>query len=37
MIKQFYTDLENAKAAEELVKDTLTSLAPGMTFKCVGD
>lgn len=37
MIKQFYTDLKNAKAAEELVRDTLASLAPGMKFKCVGD
>lgn len=37
MIKQFFTDLKNAKAAEELVRDTLASLAPGMTFKCVGD
>lgn len=37
MIKQFYTDLENAKAAEKLVRDTLASLAPGMKFKWVGD
>lgn len=37
MIKQFKIDLENAKAAEELVCNTLSSLAPGMKFKQVGD
>ena len=37
MTKQFYIDLENAKAAEKLVRDTLASLAPGMKFKWVGD
>lgn len=37
MLKDFYKDLNEAKAAERLVRETLTSLAPGYIFEDVSD
>lgn len=37
MLRDFYTDLNNAKGAEQLVLDTFTKLATGYTFENVSD
>lgn len=37
MINNFFTDLEKAKDAEKLVKDTFQRLAPNSSFIAVGD
>ena len=37
MLKDFYADLEKAKPAEQLVRDTLAALTDEYTFFTVGD
>ena len=37
MMKEFYEDLANAKAAEKIVRDTLASLTTNYTFEDVSD
>jgi hypothetical protein len=37
MLKDFFGDMENAKQAELLVRDTLAALTKDYTFEAVGD
>ena len=37
MVQQFYADLNKARQAEQVVRTTLSSLAPGYTFIDVGE